>query len=210
MKTRVFSLHDIGENMNKHSLAMIIRYISVAPVIAFFLLTLLFAVKPTIIGGWTVYIVNVIFLTVLPLSAYPLQPLFPHFRHKGREGQRDLAMLMAVIGYVGAAIASIAAKAPFTALAVSLTYLISGLLITIFNKLFKIRASGHACGVSGPIATAALFLGPWYLLGFFLLPAVYWASLYIKRHDWPQLLWGTVIPWIALAISYFLAELICC
>ena len=195
--------------MNKHSLAMIIRYISVAPIVAFCLLTILFTVKPEIIGSLLVYLLNVGFLTVLPLAAYPLQMCFPYFRHKGREGQRDLAMLMAVIGYVCAAIATIIAGAPFTALAVSLTYLISGIFIAIFNKLFKIRASGHACGVSGPIATAAFFLGPWYLLGFLLLPIVYWASLYVKRHDWPQLLWGTVIPWLALILAYELAKLIC-
>ena len=194
--------------MTKHHLAMLIRYVSVVPVIAFALLTSMFVLEPATMGSWTVYLLNVLFLTVLPLLAYPLQQVMPGFRSKGRDGQRDLAMLMAVLGYIGAVAASLAAKSPLPALTVSFTYFFSGVLIAVFNKLFKIKASGHACGVSGPIATAVVFLGPWALLALILLPAVYWASLYMKRHDWPQLLWGTVIPWVALALSYGLASLL--
>ena len=194
--------------MYKHIFAMTIRYLFVAPIMAFALLTTIFIAAPDKLGGWTGYLLLVGFLSVLPLLAYPLQPLIKGFRGRGREGQRDLAIVTAVLGYIAAVVSSLAAHLPKPAVVISFTYFLSGLLIAAFNKLLLIRASGHACGVSGPVAAAVTFLGPWALLAILALPLVYWASLQTKRHTVPQLIWGTIIPWVAFALAYGLASLI--
>ena len=53
-------------------------------------------------------------------------------------------VLMAVIGYIGATIYAFAAGTPAGFRVVVLSYLFSGVLILVFNKVFHIRASGQA------------------------------------------------------------------
>ena len=189
--------------------AWVVRYLTIPPLMALALLTYIQLTVPEYMGGIVVYCLDVLFLSVFPILAYVLHQLIPYFRRRGREGQRDLAIYMSVAGYVGSVVASLWAKAPFPAMTIALTYFFSGLLIFVFNKLFRVRASGHACGVSGPVGAALVLLGCRVFFILVILLLVYWASLYTKRHTWPQLLWGTAIPWLALAVAYGLAGLLC-
>ena len=84
----------------KQKIAKIVRVATLAPIIALIAATIMFVCKPEIFGDAATYILTLVFLTVLPLLAYPLQPVFPAFRDKGRSGQRTLAMIMAVVGYI--------------------------------------------------------------------------------------------------------------
>ena len=72
------------------------------------------------------------------------------------------------------------------------------------TRFFKIKASGHACGVAGPIFSLIYFLGPWVLLGLLLLAAVYWASLSMKRHDKSELLIGSTVPTYAFLLAFLI------
>lgn len=189
-------------------LAKIIRVITIAPVMAILSLIVLFAFRPDEFSGTWNFICAVFFLTVLPVLAYPLQPLIPGFRGKGREGQRKLAMLMAVLGYVAGVSSVVWMNISGGLLMFYLTYLISGILIVISNKLIKVRASGHACGVCGPIAFLVYFLGAPALCGAVVLAAVYWASLKLSRHTWPELISGSLIPIAAMFASAGIVSLI--
>lgn len=187
--------------MRTEKVAKVIRVLTLAPLVALVAVTIISFIKPDTVRGIGDYLLTLLFLTVLPLLGYPLQPLIPGFQGKGREGQRNLAIVMAVLGYILGIVYVLLSRATPTLLVIYLTYLLSGLGIVIFNKILKIRASGHACGVAGPIALLYFEIGKGALWGLLVIILVYWSSLKMKRHTLTQLLWGSAIPLVALLIS---------
>ncbi len=181
-----------------------VRIITVAPVMALITLILMFAIRPHCIGGTLNFIMSAVFLFVLPVAAYPLQPVLPHFKNGGRKAQRDLAIIMAVVGYIGGIIYAFAAKTPHALTVFFMTYLLSGVLMVLFNKVFKIKASGHACGVVGPIAYMCVFLSPFAALGAVLVFPVFYSSVRMKRHTPAELICGALLPVASLLISMLL------
>lgn len=185
-------------------LAKAFRVLMVAPVMALVMLLILYIRVPSVFGSPLFFAAAVLFLTVLPLLGYPLQPLFPHFREKGREGQRTLAMIFAVAGYIAGCGLAFFTHAPGGLKVIFLSYLFSGALVVLFNKLLHLRASGHACGVAGPFAILACF-GQWAsVLGVPILAVVWWSSLKTHRHTAGQLAAGTVIPLAGLLAAVLL------
>jgi hypothetical protein len=179
----------------------IIRILTVAPIMALMMLIILFINHSELFGGIIHFVLSILFLTILPLLAYPLQPFIKKYKNEGREGQRTLAMLFAVIGYIGGCLCAFLLHAPKSVWVLYLTYLLSGILITLFNKLFHLKASGHACGVAGPFAILVYFGQICGYIGIPVLAAVYWASLHMRRHTLWQLMGGTVIPIVALGCA---------
>ncbi len=186
--------------MIKEKIANLIRIITVAPIMALVLLLILFLRAPLMFENTFTFVTNVVFLVVIPLLAYPLQPFFKKFKDDGREGQRKLAMYSAVAGYVGGLIFAIASGANKDILVIYITYLISGSLVALINKVLHFRASGHACGVAGPFLLLIYFGQPIGYLGIGVLVITWLASLYMKRHTWLQLLAGNLIPFVSLAV----------
>lgn len=183
--------HDVL--LNKISKGM--RIITLAPLMAFATVTVLFINKCAFFGGTYNFIMALLFLTVLPLLAYPLQPYIPHFKDKGRDGQRTLAMIFAVCGYILGCVTGLALSAPSLVMFIYLEYLLSGMVILIFNKVFKLRASAHACGIIGPAVMLAYFGVVWTLpIGVILYFAAFWASVRMKRHTPLQFIGGAIIP----------------
>lgn len=185
--------------------AKIIRIITIAPIMALLTLSLLYWLRPSIFGSVQSLLLAVIFLTVFPVLGYPLQLLIPYYKNKGREGQRNLAIIMAVAGYIGGIFHAVIGSVSTGLWVIYLTYFISGLGVLVFNKLLRIRASGHACGVAGPIALLVYHLGPAALIGFLLLALVFYSSLKIKRHTLSQLLIGSCIPIVSMLLAGLLA-----
>ncbi len=190
--------------MLKQHLAKIIRVVTIAPIMALLLLVVLFLAKPEIFGNTLNLVLAIFFLVVLPILAYPVQPLIPHFREKGRDGQRSLAMWMASAGYILGVFTALILPVSDYLLVIYLTYLLSGVSLVLLNKVFKIKASGHACGVAGPIFSLIYFIGPWLLFGILILAAVFWASLTMKRHDKAELLIGMTVPTYALLLAFLI------
>lgn len=171
-----------------------IRNVTVPPILALVMLTILWIFRSNIYGGYTGFILSIVFLTILPVSAYPLQTVLPGWKNKGREGQRNLAMWTAVFGYILGIGYTLAFRGTQELLFIYLLYLFSGVLVFVFNKLFKIRASGHACGVVGPIIILVYVIGWLALVTLTVLIVVYWASLNIKRHTLSELVLGSFLP----------------
>lgn len=193
----------------KEKFAKLIRILTIAPVGALVLLTLLYLLKKEDFGSITSYILSVLYLTILPITAYPLQPYIPKFKNKGREGQRNLAIVMATIGYLCGIITISLLPATNMQWIIYLTYFISGVCIAVFNKLLKIRASGHACGIVGPLALGVYFIGISGLIaGVIIYALVWWSSLTLKRHTISQLLWGSIIPLVALLLAHILVVIL--
>ncbi len=178
----------------KRWIARSIRILTVPPLMSFILFTLLYF-RGGVFETLTQYIMAVVFLTVLPLLAYPLQKVLPAFRKKGRNGQRTLAMIMSCAGYVFSILYAVTFNVGKNLMILFLTYLISGVVLLVLNKAFGVRASGHACGLMGPVAVLAYFMG-WLPLvcGIVLFALTMWGSLKIRRHTAAQFLIGACIP----------------
>jgi hypothetical protein len=138
---------------------------------------------------------------MLPMLAYPLQPIVPKFKHKGREGQRTLAMIFAVAGYLFAALTCALTDATPAMWLVTLEYLISGVLILVFNKVLHLRISAHGCGSAGPIFLL-LYFGLYVpsVIMAVLTAIAYVSSVKMKRHTYPQLIGGSLVSVLLLAV----------
>ena len=186
-------------------IAYILRVITVAPIMALLMLLILYLRDPLLFGNTLHFALSVLFLVVLPLSAYPLQPLVKKYKDKGREGQRTLALIFAVAGYVLGCLSALIFGAPQDVLVIFLSYLLSGAFVAIFNKIFHFRASGHACGVTGPFLLLVYFGQPIGYIGFAFLILAWMSSLYMKRHTNMQLTVGAAIPFAAVALLFIIS-----
>ena len=187
--------------MNK--ISFIIRKITVPPVFAASLLIIAYIVYPHYFGSILHMFGGLVFLCVLPILAYPLQKYIPHFKDKGREGQRSLAMIFSAVGYLLGTLVAFITGAPAELKIIYLEYLLCGIAMLVLNKAFKLKASGHACGIVGPILLMIYF--KMYipaLVGALLIVPVYVSSLKTKRHTAPQLIGGSLIPLVALGIIH--------
>lgn len=187
--------------MFKQHLAKSIRVVTVPPFMALLFLIVMYFARQEVFGNTLNLILAIGFLVVLPVLAYPIQPFVPYFKDKGRDGQRSLAMWMAIAGYIFGACTAVFLPVSNDLLVIYLTYLLSGISLVLLNKVFKIKASGHACGVAGPIFSLIYFIGPWLLFGMLILAAVFWASLSMKRHNKSELFIGTTVPTYALLLA---------
>jgi len=180
--------------------AKIIRVITVAPFMALVMLLALYISEPSFYGGLLNFILTVLFLVIFPLLAYPLQPLIRGYKDKGREGQRSLAIVFAVAGYVFGCLSALLFQAPISICIIYFSYLLSGALVLITNKVFHYKASGHACGIAGPSILLVYFGQLYGYAGIAVLVIAWLSSLYMKRHTTLQFAVGTLIPFIALGI----------
>jgi len=178
----------------------IIRIITVAPIMALIMLVIMYRNKPNDFGSILSFVCSIVFLTILPILAYPMQKYIPGYKDRGREGQRGLAMIFAVCGYLFGCLTNLCLAAPKAMWMIYLVYLFSGLMILILNKCFDLHTSGHACGVAGPISLLIYFGIPAIVPGDLVLICVYFASIKMKRHTVSQLLGGTIIPVIITLI----------
>ena len=183
----------------KEKLAKVIRVLTTPPIFAALLCTLLYLLLPDSFASGTHYILALCFLTALPLLAYPVAALMPPLKRKGRDGQRNLALVFSVLGYIGGFVMAVGFDGAAVEKVMFGTYLFSGVSLAICTAL-HLKASGHTCGCSGPIALLALFVSPWFLLGYPLLTPIVWASKKLGRHSTAQLVAGAVIPVLMLLL----------
>lgn len=187
-------------------LAKAVRVVTVPPVMVATLLTILFFgddVFPTA-GD---YFLSLLFLALVPVLAYPFQKAIPAFRAGGRRTQRNLAFVFSFIGYAGAVTCSALRGAIPNMLYISLVYLISVAILTLFNVLSPWHASGHGCSLMGPILMTCLFMG-WYAVpaGIVVYAASLWASVYMKRHTVREFFLGSLSAVLSAFICYFIVH----
>lgn len=184
-------------------LAKLIRVVTVPPVMALWLILTLRLDRsgyfPCPVSFWAA----LFFLTVLPLLAYPLSALLPPLKARGREGQRDLAMGLSVLGYLGGWLFGRFGPCGQPLLFIFGTYLFSVLTLLVFNKLLRLRASGHACSVAGPALCLLYLQGGWWTpvcIGVYA--ASFWASVRTGRHSPREYLLGTLSVLIAMGLAW--------
>lgn len=183
------------------SVAKMIRVLTIPPVMAVIEIAMLRLAKgcfPGASAAWVVF-----FLSVLPALSYAVWWAVPALRRRGRKTQRPLAVAFSVAGYLGSAACCLWAKLGAIECVACFTYLLSGLTIAVCSAL-KIKCSGHASGVSGPVMLLSLYVSPWFLLGYLLLAPVFWSSIKLGRHTPRELALGTVTPVVfILLLSLF-------
>lgn len=189
----------------KTKIAKIIRIITVPPIMILGLIIILSSLRTDIFQNKAQIIISILFLGILPILAYPLQPIVPKFKDKGREGQRELAFILNIVGYILAVIIGYFMRVDSNLQFIYNTYLISVILLTILNKGFHIRASGHACSATGPLLFLVYFIGfkaiiPCIIVGC----GTIWASLTLKRHTKIDIAMGTLTCILAFGCAWLL------
>jgi hypothetical protein len=169
------------------------------------LLTLLYTLRDTVITTAADMVVSLLGLTVLPILAYPVAYAIPAYRKKGREVQRSMAMYFSTVGYVAVFVYGLLTDVGVGLMHIYAGYLFSVVIILVSNKVFKVRVSGHACSVSGPLVFSGYFLGSWGIaVGAVCWVAILWASLVMKRHTVKEFLLGTLTCLVAFTAGWLI------
>ena len=187
-------------------IASIFRKIARPPIFAVLFLLTVYVTDAALIGSVFQLAIGILTLGVLPLLGYPMQKFIPHFRDKGREGQRTLAMLFCFAGYLLGTLTALVTHAPKALLMIHLCYLSCGIGMLICNKLFRFKASGHACGITGPVFAMLLYFNlpiP-ALIGAVLTALVFASSVKTREHTLPHLLGGTAIAAVCITVLTFI------
>ena len=174
----------------REQLAKFIGVITIPPVFASFAITWIFVSYKS---GLNWYLQCLLFLSVIPISAYFLKDHIPAVKEHGRQGERELAFITGIIGYVVGAISCIAFKMPAVVKTIIMTYFTAGIILTAINKLTHIKASGHACGVSGPLTLLTYFVQAKLWLSLLVISVVFWARLVTGRHNLKELIIGNFV-----------------
>ena len=169
------------------------------------LLALLLFLREDIFASFGEFLVSLAGLTVLPILAYPMSVMIPTLRRKGREGQRSLAMYFSTAGYIGVFVYGLVAHVGTDLMHIYAGYLFSVIIILVGNKVFKVRISGHACSVSGPLVYSGYFLGILgILVGTVGWGLILWASLVMKRHTLREFIFGTVTCLFSFVVGWLI------
>ena len=185
----------------KEKTAKFIRVISVPPVMITLLVWLVAAKRDDVFRSPGEILGTLLFLGLLPMAAY--LPFFSGTGEGKRENQRKNAFRFTLVGYTAMVIWVNAIFASAKLMLIAHTYFFSILLLTLFNRVLKIKASGHACSVTGPILLTAYLLGwqwclPWCLLAW----GVAWSSRCLGRHTKGQLAAGALTCCAAFAMAW--------
>lgn len=150
------------------------------------------------------YIWSLVFMSIIPLlSLFFYIPVKNEETQKTVHRQRVASFVLMMISYpIGWLVLSrIQAPKIFVAIAATYTFVTLGLVVV--NLLFRYKASGHAAGVSGPVATMIFVYGIIATPLLVLLPLVTWARLAAKGHSfWQTVVGATLSGLIAIVVLH--------
>ena len=184
----------------KEKTARIIRIITIPPIEAMVMLLILYGFRKTEFGNAKNLLVVITFLTIIPLCAYPISSII---KKKGdtRESQRNMAFIFNFAAYLLAMLTGYyMGYSPMLQWILN-DYFLSVLVLTIVNKGFKIRASGHACSCTLPYLFLSYYFGG-YVAGICVLLYLVelWASVELKRHTRKEFLLGSIVACLVFMI----------
>lgn len=146
----------------------------------------------------------IVLLGLVPILAYPIQKLLPS-KGEVREEQRNMAFVLTFTGYLTALICSIVGNCGRQLQYIIISYFISMSLLVFFNKVLHVRASGHACSVTGTLYFLSFFLGARAIIPCIgIAAAVVWSSLRLKRHTIQEIFWGAAVCLPCILASIFI------
>lgn len=195
--------------VKKEHFAKTIRILSVPPIMVLVFILILAFNKNNIFRDSTEIIIMIALLGLVPALAYVLSGLIPKVKEQGREGQRKLAFITNLAGYSIALLWAILTNVRKELLLICLTYFFSVVILTICNKGFHFRASGHASSFTGPLILMSYFLGWKVIIPSLLIAAlIIWSSLYLKRHTIKELDGGMLVNILAFIFSVIIVTVL--
>lgn len=186
-----------------------IRRITIPPVFAAVFMILVYTSHKEYFGNIGHLLGALFFLSVLPTLAYPMQKHISGYKDRGREGQRSLAIIFSFVGYLLGTTTAFVCAAPIELKFIYVEYLLCGIGMLVLNRVFRIKASGHACGIVGPVIMC-LYFGLYVpaIIGAALILPVYISSVRTGQHTVPQLFGGSTIPAFVLMFSVSVGTLL--
>ena len=173
--------------------AKVIRVMTIPPMMVGGLLLLLTYFRPDVITNDVESFMSLLFLAIIPILAYPVSAMVPSIKAKSRGGQRNLAFVFSVIGYLGGVIYGALAGVSESLMVIFGTYFLSVIVLTILNKVIKVKASGHACSIAGPIGLVCYFLPTIFIpISLLAYAAIFWASVHMGRHTVREFIYGSI------------------
>lgn len=187
----------------KEKIAKIIRTVTIPPMEAFVMLLILYHTKKIYFGNLRNLIFVILFLMIIPICAYPIAS---KIKKKGstRDHQRKMAFLFNFLSYLMIMLIGYGLGFSKNLQWILNIYFLSVLVLTVINKGFKIKASGHACSCVLPYLILSSFFGTYVaVLCFVLYLLEFWASIELKRHTVKEFFLGSMV-----AVMIFIASLI--
>ncbi len=187
---------------NKNRLAKIIRAVAVPPTFVAILTVCMYFITPDVFRHIGDLLAVVTALALVPALAYPIAAVIPKYKEKGRDGSRSLAFVTSLLGYVGGTVYAFVSGATGALKFIFVGYIVALCALLVFNKILKFKASGHACGILGPLLYAVYFLGfGWLIPCVAVGAAVVWASIYRKSHTPKELLLGGMCAVVGFCVG---------
>ena len=193
----------IQNNKVGNMLAKGIRVLTVPPLLVSSMLIILALSLDSFCDSAAQMVLAIVLLGFLPILAYPIQKLLPT-KGEVREEQRNIAFVLTFTGYLTAFILAVAGNCGRELRYIIISYFISMICLLFWNKVLHVRASGHACSVTGTLYFLSYFLGRQAVLPCICIAiAVVWASLRLKRHTIQEIFWGAAVCLPCILLSVF-------
>lgn len=186
----------------KEKTAKIIRIITIPPIEALVMLLILYGLRREEFGTSGNLLMAILFLTVIPIASYPIAA-----RRKNKEGsrknQRKMAFIFNFVSYLAVMVIGYCVGCNKMLQGIFNAYFLSVLVLTIVNKGFKIKASGHACSCTLPYLILTYYFSGYVTVICLLLYLVeFWASIELKQHTVKEFLGGTIVAWVIFAVTF--------
>ena len=193
----------------KNWIAKGIRVITIPPILVSVMLLILYDTYGKAFTSLPMLLWAMFSLAFMPMFAYPLASIkYKLQKHKLyaptlRDMQRHLAFLLSLIGYLIGFVVGWLGHSSAMMMGLFTGYLVGVVLLTVLNKAFHTKASGHACSC----VMAYLFLWRWLGTGvlFICIPLYageFWASVFLKRHTSKEFILGSGAAAVAFLIQW--------
>ena len=187
---------------NKRKWASFISDITIPPVIAVLMFSL---INYSLLRGFpfaAVTCITTLFAAIVPLSML----LLWETRTKAKidldvpaRTERGRPLLFACTSYLIGTAALVAAHAPLLTTVLMFGYFAGTLCLFFINLYWKI--SIHTMGIAGPATVLIFVFGYWGVLLGLLLPPVIWSRVYLKKHTVAQAIMGAVLGFVLTAVA---------
>lgn len=165
---------------------------------------ILYGIKREEFGTLDNLFLAILFLTIIPICSYPIA-IKKNSQRENRNNQRKMAFVFNFISYLAAMLIGYLAGCSKMLQWIFNAYFLAVMILTIINKGFKIRASGHACSCTLPYLILSDCLG-WIVaiicMVFYL--AEFWSSIELKRHIVKEFLLGSVVACLTFLITVWI------
>lgn len=171
----------------------VISVLTLPPIAGLIAITWIYLANKLSFGSQVWYFALLIFLFLAPISPYIYLRRIPRGVDNRHPKERKLAFIAGLTSYTAGIATALLFQAPRTVKVIFLAYFLSGVLLAFTNQFLEFKASGHACGVAGPLALLLYFIGRKAKPLILTIPVVFWSRIALGRHKLPELVAGTAI-----------------